>query len=80
MVTRLPKDTQTPAHAFESLGYGVLEKRYGVKTLNLLARPFEKVVLDNGVTLNFNTDILKSDFVVDLGRRRHRSTVPWLLG
>jgi uncharacterized protein (DUF362 family) len=66
MATMDPKDRETPAHAFESLGYNVLKRRYGVKVLNVLERPFEKVDLGGGVVLNFNTDILHSDFVVDL--------------
>ena len=31
LVTRNPKDRETPAHAFESLGYNTLSKRYGVR-------------------------------------------------
>jgi len=33
-----PKDKDTVAHAFESLGYNALKKRYGVRLLNI----FEK--------------------------------------
>ena len=66
MVTLNPKDTRTPAHAFETLGYGVLKQKYGVKYINVFERPFEKVDLGDGVRVNFNTDILNSDFVVDL--------------
>lgn len=66
MVTMDPMDRATPAHAFESLGYGTLKKRYGVKCLNVFERPFEKLDLGNGVKLAFNADILSSDFVVDL--------------
>jgi len=60
------KDLETPAHAFESLGYNTLKKRYGLKVVNTLEQPFEKVHLGEGVTLNFNRDILESDFVVNL--------------
>jgi uncharacterized protein (DUF362 family) len=66
IVTFDPKDRETPAHAFESLGYNVLKKRYGVKTLNTFERPFKKIDLGAGVVLNFNEDILESDFVVNL--------------
>ena len=66
MDIRNPKDKEAPAHAFETLGYNVLKKRYGVKTINVFERPFEEVDLGDDVTLNFNTDILQSDFVVDL--------------
>jgi len=65
-VTMNPKDRETAAHAFESLGYNVLKKRYGTKSINIFERPFEKVDLGDGVVLNFNSDILQSDFVIDL--------------
>lgn len=61
-----PEDKETPAHAFESLGYNVLKKRYGVKVINIFDRKFKKVNLGDGDTLNFNEDILQSDFVVDI--------------
>jgi uncharacterized protein (DUF362 family) len=61
-----PKDMQTQMHAFESLGYDTLEQRYGVKSLNIWERPFEKIDLGDGITLRFNVDILNSDFVADL--------------
>jgi uncharacterized protein (DUF362 family) len=66
MTTYDPKDRETPAHAFETLGYNVLKKRYGVKTLNLFERTFKRVDLGAGVVLNFNEDVLQSDFVVNL--------------
>jgi len=61
-----PKDTETPAHAFETLGYGILKQKYGIKYLNVFERPFEKLDFGDGVRLSFNADILNSDFVVDL--------------
>jgi uncharacterized protein (DUF362 family) len=61
-----PKDRETAANAFETLGYGSLKKRYGVKCINVFERPFEKVDLGGGVELDFNTDILSSDFVVNV--------------
>jgi uncharacterized protein (DUF362 family) len=71
-----PKDKDTPAHAFETLGYGNLKKRYGVKAINVMERPFEKVDLGDGVELKFNTDIINSDFVVDLpAMKAHNQTV-----
>jgi uncharacterized protein (DUF362 family) len=76
MVTMDPKDKETPAHAFETLGYGTLKKRYGVKCFNVFERPFEKVDLGDGVELSFNADILHSDFVVDLPvMKTHNQTV-----
>ncbi len=65
-VLSTPKDHDTPAHAFQSLGYRTLEERYGVKVFNVFDRVFEKVDLGNGVKLNFNSDILHSDFVINL--------------
>lgn len=61
-----PKDKETPSHAFESLGYRVLQKRYGVRPVNLLAGKFRKVDLGDGMELEFSTEIMDSDFVVDL--------------
>jgi uncharacterized protein (DUF362 family) len=75
-VTMNPKDTATPAHAFETLGYGLLKQKYGIKYINVFERPFEKVDLGDGIELNFNTDILNSDFVVDLPViKAHNQTV-----
>jgi len=75
-VTMEPKDKATPAHAFESLGYKELNKRYGVKYINIFERPFEKVDLGDGITLSFNTDIIHSDFVVDVPvMKSHNQTV-----
>ena len=70
------KDRETPAHAFESLGYNLLNKRYGVKAINVFEREFREVDLGNGETLNFNADILESDFVVDIPvLKTHAQTV-----
>ena len=75
-VTQDPRDTETPAHAHETLGYKTLEKRYGIKAINVFERPFEKVDLGDGITLNFNTDILHSDLVVDLpAMKAHNQTM-----
>lgn len=75
-VTMNPKDTATPAHAFESLGYAALGRRYGVKVLNVFERPFAKVELGDGLALNFNADALESDFLVNLPvMKSHNQTV-----
>ena len=62
----LTKDNLNSVHAFESLGYNRLNKRYGVKSINVFDREFREVNLGNEETLNFNADILESDFVVDI--------------
>ena len=36
MVTLKPRDYETTSHAFETLGYGRLAERYGVKLINVL--------------------------------------------
>ena len=70
------KDFETAAHAFETLGYGTLKRRYGVKSINVFQRPFEKVDLGGGVELAINTDILHSDFVVNVPvMKTHAQTV-----
>jgi len=61
-----PKDKETAAHAFETLGYNTLKQRYGVKVLNVFERPFEKVRLADDLELKFNVDYLQSDFVVNI--------------
>jgi uncharacterized protein (DUF362 family) len=66
IVTHQPKDLETPAHAFKTLGYQTLAQRYGVKVINVFERPFKKVDLGDGVTLRFNADLLESDFLVNL--------------
>lgn len=65
-VTMNPKDLETPAHAFETLGYRQLTKRYGVKCLNVFERPFQKVDLGEGIHLQFSADFMDSDFIVDV--------------
>ncbi len=76
MVTMNPKDVATPAHAFETLGYGVLKQKYGIKYINIFERPFEKLDLGEGIELNFNADILSSDFVINLPvMKAHNQTI-----
>ena len=71
-----PKDTATPAHAFKTLGYDALSRRYGITCINVMQRPFEKVDLGDGIELNFNRDILESDFVIDVPpMKTHNQTV-----
>ncbi len=65
-VINKPKSKGLQDHAFEHLGYTELKKKYGVKTVNVFERPFEKINLGDGVELNFNADVLHSDLVVDI--------------
>jgi len=66
VVTRKAGDMETPAHAFQTLGYDTLKKRYGVKYVNVMDRPFVETDLGDGIVLNFNQDAMESDLVVDL--------------
>lgn len=76
MVTSKPNDVKTPKHAFENLGYGHLEKRYGVKAVNVMERPFEKVAIDDQISLKFNTDALYCDYLVNIPvLKTHSQTV-----
>ena len=61
-----PKDYETPAAAFESLGYNSLIKRYGIQCINIHDRPFQTVDLGSGNEIKFNKDMLESDFLVDI--------------
>jgi uncharacterized protein (DUF362 family) len=71
-----PKNKEKAARAFDGLGYNTLKRRYGVKCLNIFERPFEKVDLGEGVVLNVNTDILNSDFVINIPvLKTHAQTV-----
>jgi len=75
-VTMDPQDTATLADAFEKLGYRSLEKRYGVRCINIFERPFRKVDLGDDVSLRFNVDALDSDLIVDLPTMKtHNQTV-----
>jgi uncharacterized protein (DUF362 family) len=76
IVTADPTDRETPAHAFASLGYEQLQKRYGVHLVNIFERPFQAADLGDGIRLRFNRDILQSDLVVDLPvLKSHNQTV-----
>ena len=66
MVLSRVKDKETPAHAFETLGYNTLKKRFGVKAMNVFEGELEKVDLGDGIELTFSSQIIHSDFVVDI--------------
>ncbi|MFX1275973.1 MAG: DUF362 domain-containing protein [Promethearchaeota archaeon] len=66
IVTENPKDKETPADAFEKLGYNALIKKHGIKVYNTFDRPFEKINLTEDLTVKMNADMLNSDFLIDL--------------
>jgi uncharacterized protein (DUF362 family) len=70
------KDADKMNHAFESLGYGKLKDRYGIKSVNVFERPYRTLDLGDDVVLNFNSDAVDSDFIVDLPvLKTHAQTV-----
>lgn len=76
MVLSKAKDKETPAHAFETLGYNALNKKYGVKAVNVFDGAMEKVDLGDGIQLTFGAEIINSDFVVDIpAMKTHNQTV-----
>ncbi|MGD9054406.1 MAG: hypothetical protein PVG17_21280 [Desulfobacterales bacterium] len=70
-----PKTSENQEHAFKIIGYGVLQRCYGVELVNIWKRPFKTVDLGEGAVLKFNADILESDFVVDLLRQNHTTRI-----
>ena len=65
-VTVKPNDRKTVDHAFVSLGYQNLARRYGVRVVDLWQRPFEKRDLGQGISLGFSVEALDCDFLVNL--------------
>jgi uncharacterized protein (DUF362 family) len=61
-----PEDTHIGQKAFEGLGYLKLKQKYGVLLLDVWERPFETVDIGDGITLKVNTDLMASDFLVNL--------------
>jgi len=66
IVTADIKDTATAADAFEKLGYNLLKERYGVQPINTFEHNFEKIDLGTGFNVNFNSDALAADVVIDI--------------
>ena len=59
------KDKETAIDAFEKLGFNILKERYGVESIDTFNRPFEKVDLGS-ISIKLNSDMLKSDFLIDI--------------
>ena len=66
IVTEDPKDRETAPDAWERLGYNKLIEKYGIKVYNLFERPYEKIDLNTGFQVNFSSDALNSDFLIDI--------------
>ncbi|MCD6184233.1 MAG: DUF362 domain-containing protein [Deltaproteobacteria bacterium] len=65
-ITSDPKDKETPAHAFETLGYNELARKYGAKIINVFDKKFCPVDLGGGISLNMAEDLINADFVISL--------------
>ncbi len=61
-----PNDTETAADAYETLGYNEMSKRYGVKVINCMEESFSKVDLGEGIELDFCSEFVNSDYVINL--------------
>ncbi len=75
-----PKDKHIGQLSHKGLGYEKLKKRYGVKLLDVWERPFEKVEVADGLSLKVNTDLMKSDFLVNLPVLKTHAQVKVSLG
>lgn len=75
-----PKDKHIGQKAFEGLGYNNLKKRYGVKLIDVWERPFEKVEVAEGIHLKVNSDLMASDFLVNLPVLKTHAQVKVSLG
>jgi uncharacterized protein (DUF362 family) len=60
------KDRETALDAFEKLGFNTLNELYGVKAIDTFDRPFETIELSPKMSIKMNSDMLNSDFLVDI--------------
>ncbi len=61
-----PNEKHIGQKSFAGLGYQKLSNKYGVKLIDVWERPFEKVEIADGLTLNINADVMASDFLANL--------------
>ena len=66
VITNDPKDRETPAHAFETLGYNAIAKKYGATVVNLFDGAFRDVDAGDGVTFGLSEHLLDADLAVSL--------------
>jgi len=63
-------------HAYTTLGYYELNKKYGVKVKNGFDSEMEEVDLGDGIALNFSANFIHSDFVITIPAMKcHNQTV-----
>jgi uncharacterized protein (DUF362 family) len=75
-----PGEKHIGQKSFKGLGYQKLKQRYGVKLLDVWERPFEKVEIANGLNLKVNSDLMASDFLVNLPVLKTHAQVKVSLG
>jgi uncharacterized protein (DUF362 family) len=66
--------------AFKKLGYNKLKKRFGVKLINTGDRPFEKIDMGCDFLVNFASDPLKADYIINLPTLKTHSQAVVSLG
>ncbi|MFX1363950.1 MAG: DUF362 domain-containing protein [Promethearchaeota archaeon] len=59
-------DDEHAEDAFNKLGYNNLKERYGVKLINTSSRPFKKIDMGCDFLVNFSSDALEADYIIDL--------------
>jgi uncharacterized protein (DUF362 family) len=75
-----PEDTHIGQKAFAGLGYLALKQKYGVKLRDVWERPFDTVDIGDGMSLKVNTDLMASDFLVNLPVLKTHAQVTVSLG
>jgi uncharacterized protein (DUF362 family) len=75
-----PEEKNIGQKSFAGLGYEKLKQKYGVKLIDVWERPFEKVEIDEGLSLKVNSDLMESDFLVNLPVLKTHAQVKVSLG
>ena len=75
-----PGSTGMGQRAFNGLGYQKLKDRYGVKLVDVWESGFEKVDIGDGLHLKVNSDLLASDFLLNLPVLKTHAQVKVSLG
>lgn len=52
--------------AFKKLGYNLLKERFGVKLVNTLDKPTEKIDMGCDFKVNFSSEPLKADYIISI--------------
>jgi len=60
------KEIDQASDAFEKLGYNLLKKRYNVKLINTFDRPFKKIDIGCDFKVDYSSDALAADVVIDI--------------